>query len=79
MKLSIYSLKKTLYNGEARALNCKTATGEITVLDNHRPFISILEDGQIRIMESQNKERIIPVQGGFIEVRAGSEVRLLVA
>ena len=35
MKLSIYSLKKVLFQGEARLLNCKTIMGEITVLDNH--------------------------------------------
>ena len=77
MKLGIYSLKKTLFEGEAKSINCKTAVGEITVLDNHRPFISILKEGVIKIIDKNGKEHYAPVSSGFLEVRL-NDAKLLV-
>lgn len=78
MKLTIYSLKKTLYAGEASAINCKTASGEITVLDHHRPIVSVLQPGTVHIVDSSKKDHYIPVQSGFLEVKNTNEARLLV-
>lgn len=78
MKLDIYSLQKVLYRGEAELVNCRTATGEITILNHHRPLISILRRGTIRIVDREKKEHYIPVSGGFLEVRSGDEAKFLV-
>jgi len=85
MELSIYSLKNVLFQGKAQLLNCKTTTGEITVLDNHEPLITVLTAGVIRIIEEnpsinsgQAKERFFEVKSGFMEVKPGSEVRCIV-
>lgn len=78
MKLSVYSLKKILFQGDASLLNCKTVTGEITVLDNHETFITVLAAGAIKIVDSENKEHFIPIKTGFLEVRPGNEVRCIV-
>ncbi len=77
MKLSIYSLKKILFQGEAESINCKTASGEITVLEHHRPLISVLKEGVIKIIDKDKKEHYIPVNSGFLEVKS-SNARLLV-
>ena len=69
MKLSVYSLKKILFQGEAELLNCKTVMGEITVLDNHETFISVLSAGVMKIVEANKKENFFPVKSGFLEVR----------
>ena len=78
MKLGVYSLKKVLFQGEAEAINCKTASGEITILDNHRPLISILQPGTIKITNSAKKEQYIPVASGVLEVKEDNEARMLV-
>lgn len=78
MKLSIYSLKKILFSGQASLLNCKTAMGEITILDNHEAFIGLLKPGVAKIVDAENKEHYIEVQSGFVEVKEGNEVRCLV-
>ncbi len=78
MKLSIYSLKKILFAGEASLLNCKTSMGEITVLDNHEHFIGVLTHGVIRIIDSQKQEQFFDVKSGFLEVRQGNEVRCII-
>lgn len=77
MKLGIYSLKKVLFEGEARSINCKTAAGEITVLDNHRPFISILKEGIVKIIDKNGKEYYTSVSSGFLEVRL-NDAKLIV-
>jgi F-type H+-transporting ATPase subunit epsilon len=78
MKLGVYSLQKVLYQGDAELVNCQTATGEITILDHHRPIISILKRGVMKIVDREKKEHYIPVDSGFLEVRAGNEARFLV-
>ncbi len=78
VKLSIYSLKKILFAGDASLLNCKTMVGEITVLDNHEPYIGVLTAGVMRVADSQNKEHFFEVASGFLEVKQGNEVRCIV-
>ena len=79
MKLSIYSLKKVLFDGEAEILNCKTAMGEITVLDNHEALISVLTKGVVKVIDSDKKENFFEVNSGFLEVKRGNKVRCLVS
>lgn len=78
MKLAIYSLKKILFQGEAESVNVRTAVGEITVLNNHRPFISMLTTGTIKIIDSGKKSHYIPVSAGFLEVRTDNHIRVIV-
>jgi len=78
MKLSIYSLKRTIFDGEAASLNCQTEVGEITVLDDHRPLITILRAGTMKIVDRNGKEHYAPVSNGFIEVKTGNQVRCIV-
>lgn len=78
MKLSIYSLKNILFQGEAVSLNCKTPMGEITVLDNHEPLISALSAGQVKVVDKNNKERFFQIKSGFLEVKPNNEARCIV-
>jgi F0F1-type ATP synthase epsilon subunit len=78
MKLSIYSLKKVLFQGNAQLLNCKTQMGEITVLDNHEPLITVLTQGTARVDDESGKAHYFEIKSGFLEVKEGSEVRCIV-
>ncbi len=78
MKLSIYSLKKILFAGQALSLNCKTITGEITILDNHETYIGVLTAGVIKVVDVDQKEHFFEIQSGFLEVRQGNEVRCII-
>lgn len=77
MKLSVYSLKNILFQGEAQLLNCKTIMGEITILDNHETLITVLSAGTMRIVDKNGKEHFFPVKSGFLEVKAGNEARCI--
>ena len=78
MKLSIYSLKKILFAGNASLLNCNTIAGEITVLDNHEPYIGMLNRGVMKVVDNNKKENFFEIKSGFLEVRRGNEVRCIV-
>jgi F-type H+-transporting ATPase subunit epsilon len=78
MNLNVYSLQKVLFRGEATAVNCPTTSGEITILDHHRPLISILKSGVMKITQTDGKDTYIPVRSGFLEVRSGNEAKFLV-
>lgn len=78
MQVGIYSLEKVLFHGQAREINCNTRSGEITILNHHRPLISILAKGTMKIVDEENKEHYIPVQSGFLEVNARNQAKILV-
>ncbi len=78
MKLAVYSLKKVLFEGEAKLLNCKTAVGEITLLDNHETFIGVLKSGVVKIVDTADREHFFEINSGFLEVQPKNQVRCLV-
>jgi F-type H+-transporting ATPase subunit epsilon len=78
MKIGVYSLQKVLFQGEASSVNCNTKAGEITILDHHRPLISILKKGTMKIVDRDEKEHYIPVSSGFLEVQEGNQAKFLV-
>lgn len=78
MTIGVYSLQKVLYQGEAASVNCQTRSGVITILDHHRPLISVLKQGTMKIIDKNQKEHYIPVSSGFLEVRSGNEAKFLV-
>ena len=78
MRLSVYSLKKILFDGEAESVNCQTTSGEITILDRHRPLISMLKAGTLIILDKNKKKHFLPVNSGFLEVNAENQVRFIV-
>ena len=78
MHLNVYSLKKVLYEGDAKSINCKTAVGEITILDHHKPLISMLVPGVMKIVDAHDKEHFANIQSGFLKVQSPNHVTLLV-
>ena len=77
MKLSIYSIKQTLLETTAEKVTIPTPQGEITVLDNHIPLITLVKSGIIAYYTSQNQWQEIAFSGGVAEIRPGSELVLL--
>lgn len=77
MRLSIYSIQSTLFEGEVKSVTLLTPMGEITVLDNHLPIITLVKQGNISYIDSRNEEGLLQFPGGVLEVRPGSEAILL--
>jgi len=77
MQLAIHSLTKTLFQGEVKCLILPTREGQITILDNHIPLISIVKAGNVQYDTASNQRQTLTFPGGFLEVQPGSNVVLL--
>lgn len=78
MKLTIYSLKGIDFEGEVEGFNVETESGEITILDNHRPLLTLLKKGTAFIIKKGGVYEKKEINSGFLEVMPGSRVSVLV-
>ncbi|MEK7064872.1 MAG: ATP synthase F1 subunit epsilon [Patescibacteria group bacterium] len=76
LKLKIATPEKVIYENEILQVSIPTMDGEITVLPNHVPLISVLKAGEMRIVDKEG-EQILAVSGGFLEVRGQNEIVIL--
>ena len=67
LKLDIVSPEKQLFSGEVEGATFPGDKGRFTVLYNHAPIISTLEQGTIRWVQ-QGQNATLDIKGGFIEV-----------
>lgn len=77
MKLAVYSIQGTIFEGEAEKVIARTPMGEIAVLDNHIPLISSLLGPELRTVDNKGKENTLKIVSGFLEVKPESEVVVL--
>jgi F-type H+-transporting ATPase subunit epsilon len=68
IKFEITTPERVVYSDEVDSITIPTSTGEITVLPDHIPLISLLVAGELHIKKG-NEEELMAVSGGFIEVR----------
>ncbi len=79
MKVAIYSLAKTIFEGEAVQLSCFTASGQLTILDGHIPLMTGVSGPFMEIIGRDGISRNrFPLSTGVMEVRPHSEVVVLV-
>lgn len=78
MYLKVLSLKGIEYRGNVASFNVKTTSGEITILDHHRPLITILKKGRAVVTDIENKKTELEINSGFLEVSSQNQVNALV-
>jgi len=78
MELKVLSLKGVEYEGEITSFNVQTTSGEITVLDHHRPLITILKKGRAIITNMENSKTELEINSGFLEVSPDNQINVLI-
>lgn len=68
--------ERILYKQDVDAVTLPTTMGEVTMYPDHAPLVATLVPGVARIVHGALEEDIA-VSGGFIEMRAGSQLRVL--
>jgi len=76
LKLKIATPEKVIYENEILQVSIPTMDGEITVLPNHIPLVSVLKAGELKIKDNSG-ELVMAVAGGFLEVRGNNELVIL--
>ena len=77
MQVKILSLKGIEFQGEATAFNVKTLSGEITILNNHRPLITVLTAGSARLIQADGQETRVDIKSGFLEMTPDNHLKVL--
>jgi len=68
IKFEIVTPERTVLKQDVLQVTVPTQAGEITILPEHIPLVSILKPGVLEIKTSEQGTEIISVSGGFIEV-----------
>ena len=74
-KLDIVTPERQIWSDNVDFVTIPTIHGEITVLANHVPIVSIIEPGEIKIRK-ENENFFMAVTGGFFQV-TGKKVTVL--
>lgn len=77
MHLGIYTLQGTLFEGDIKQLTATTVVGEVTILNQHIPLVSVLTGPTVHLIDTVDKESIIKITSGFLEVREEGEIVIL--
>jgi F-type H+-transporting ATPase subunit epsilon len=75
MRVSVISPESAVFDGEADSVVAPAFDGEVGILANHAPMMTVLGSGVLRV-ESAGVTRRFQVRGGFLQVIKNS-VRVL--
>lgn len=77
INLKIVTPEKVIYqNDQIDQVSIPTTTGEITVLPNHIPLVSILQSGEM-VFKENGQDQYFALSGGFLEIKDKNEVIIL--
>ncbi len=68
IKFEIVTPERVVLKEQIKEATIPTKEGEITVLPNHIPLVSILVPGVIELKKENEEKEIISISGGFVEV-----------
>jgi len=68
MKLTVLSPEKQILSAQVTLVELPGAKGRFEVLKGHCDLLSSLVEGQVRYVQD-GVSRVIPVKGGFVEVK----------
>jgi F-type H+-transporting ATPase subunit epsilon len=70
LDVELVAADRLVWSGEAKVVNARTAGGEIGILANHMPVLSLLEAGVVEIEAADGETWLAAVDDGFISVAA---------
>ncbi|MDP1709628.1 MAG: F0F1 ATP synthase subunit epsilon [Candidatus Komeilibacteria bacterium] len=77
LNFKIVTPEKTVYeNNGVFQVSLPTMTGEITVLPNHIPLVTVLKAGELKLKDNAG-DQVIAVAGGFVEVKGENQIVVL--
>lgn len=76
LRVELVAADRLVWSGEAKVVNARTAGGEIGILANHMPVLSLLEAGVVEVETADGETWLAAVDVGFLSV-AGNHVSIL--
>ena len=76
LRVELVAPDRLVWSGEASYVLARTADGEIGILRNHAPVLSVLDPGAVIIQADGGDTTVAAVDGGFLSV-ADNRVSIL--
>lgn len=67
LKVSVISPEAVLFEGEAQSVVAPAFDGEVGILENHAPLMTLLGKGELRL-GGGGADRRFQIDGGFLQV-----------
>lgn len=68
MKVIILTPEKKIFEGEAETLTVKSRSGQISVLSNHAPLVTAVDNGTI-ILKTKEGKKVFENERGVLKTR----------
>ncbi len=76
LKVELVAADRVVWSGEATMVIARTTDGEVGVLKNHAPVLSVLVQSAVEVVTLENDRLYAVVDGGFLSV-ANNRVSIL--
>jgi F-type H+-transporting ATPase subunit epsilon len=67
-KLEVLNPEEKIFDGDARSLTARALDGELGILPNHAPLLTVLDKGNIRVNPKDSSEFKIEISSGILKV-----------
>ena len=67
-EVQLVSPEQILFEGEAEMVVCRALDGDIAFLKDHVPYLGVLDDDAVRIIQPDDTETAAAVHGGFVQM-----------
>ncbi len=75
--LLIFSIDREMFVGQATSLTVPGASGQMQILPDHTPLVTLLKGGDVLVQTESGQEHKIPIRGGTLEVNDREVVALV--
>jgi F-type H+-transporting ATPase subunit epsilon len=76
LHMELVAADRTVWSGEANMVIARTTEGDISVLPNHAPTLSLMVDGVVEVNTAEGEIWVAAVDAGFLSV-ADNRVSIL--
>ncbi len=75
ISLKILTPEKFIYQDDVLEVSLPTESGEVSILPDHAPLVSIIKTGEIRIRKEENSDVVpLSIASGILEVRPSFKI-----
>ena len=67
MRVTVISPEAAMFDGEADAVVAPAYDGEVGILPNHAPFMTLVGEGTLVVRRGESSSRYL-IRGGFLQV-----------
>jgi F-type H+-transporting ATPase subunit epsilon len=76
MQVELVAADRLVWSGEAKMVIARTTEGDVGILPNHAPMLSLMVDGIVDVTTADNETWIAAVDAGFLSV-ANNRISIL--